>query len=271
VKGGEYLDLKLAVVQMDCSSPADVDRRLDHVDSCLRAAAGADMALLPEGVFDRAEPIPGPITAQLSTQARAHRCYVVCGLPERGADGLLYNSSVLISPAGELIGKYRKVHLFGTERNRFTAGHEPAIFDTEFGRVALTICYDLIFPEYIRALALRGAQLILNSTNWNTDSWQTSIGWSGSVVTSLASTRALENTVHVAMADRVGARNGRTSLGHSCIVSPSGSLLANAGPMEDVAVATISLDHENWTEWRTIATYLGDRRTDLYERLMSQS
>src|SRR4029450_10154785 len=104
---------------------------------------------LPEGVFNQAEPIPGPVTDVLCDQARRDGCYVVCGLPERGADGRLYNSSVLISPSGEVIGTYRKVHLFGRERTRFTPGSEPALLDTEFGRIALTICYDLIFPEYI--------------------------------------------------------------------------------------------------------------------------
>src|SRR5262245_8337703 len=174
LRGAKSIDLKLAVVQMDCTSPRDIGSQLAHVGECLRAAANSQMALLPEGVFNQAEPIPGPVTEGLCAQARVHGCYLVCGLPERGEDGLLYNSSVLISPVGELVGKYRKVHLFGRERSRFTPGSEPALFDTQFGRVALTICYDLIFPEYIRALVVGGAQLILNSTNWNTDSWKTS-------------------------------------------------------------------------------------------------
>ncbi|MER3513010.1 MAG: hypothetical protein C4310_00180, partial [Chloroflexota bacterium] len=143
--------------------------------------------------------------------------------------------------------------------------------DTEFGRVALTICYDLVFPEYIRSLVLQGAQLILNSTDWITDAWQTSKGWGGEVVSHLAATRALENTVHVAMADRVGVEAGWKSLGHPCICAPSGSFLARIEEGEGVAIATVELDSLEWEKWRSIATYLPDRRTDFYAALQREA
>ena len=130
--------------------------------------------------------------------------------------------------------------------------------------MALTICYDLVFPEYIRRLALDGAEVILNSTNWITNDWQRGLGWGGPVVSGLVATRALENTVHVAMADRVGVEEGWKSLGHSCIAAPSGGYLANIGEGEGVAVATLELDHADWKQWRTVATYFDDRRPNLY-------
>ena len=132
----------------------------------------------------------------------------------------------MLAPDGSLHGAYRKVHLFSAEREAFTPGAEPALFDIAGTRVALTICYDLIFPEYIRRLVLEGAQVILNSTDWITNDWQRSLGWGGNVVAGLVATRALENTVHVAMADRVGVEEGWKSLGHSCIAAPSGAHLA---------------------------------------------
>jgi predicted amidohydrolase len=274
------VDLKLAVVQMDCRA-GDVAANLAEAERLIGAAAaqGANFAVLPEmcttGYFvgerlsTLAEPIPGPTTERLQALAAQHHLYLVAGMPERGEGGT-YNSSVLVSPHTGLVGKYRKVHLFSTEKQHFRSGDAPALYHTEFGRVALTICYDLIFPEYIRCLVLRGAQVIVNSTNWITNEWQTSRGWNGRVIRALASTRALENTVHVAMADRVGIEAGWQCLGHSCIAAPSGALL---GQLEDgvgVAGATIALQDKGWDEWRTIAAYLQDRRTELYERLQAE-
>jgi len=274
------MDVKIAVVQMDCVV-GDVTANLTRAERFIAAAAaqGANFAILPElgttGYFvgDKlkalAEPIPGPTTERLGALAAQHGLYVVAGMIEQGEDDL-YNSSVLVSPRAGLIGKYRKVHMFSAEKQVFRSGDQPAIFDTDYGRVALTICYDLVFPEYIRCLVLRGAQLIVNSTDWITDEWQTGKGWGGQVVSHLAATRALENTVHVAMADRVGVEAGWKSLGHSCICAPSGAFLARIEEGEGVAIGTAALDSPEWEKWRTLATYLPDRRTDLYERLESE-
>lgn len=268
------MSFKLAVVQMDCVL-GDVAANLARADSLVAAAAaqGATVAVLPElattGYFvgDRlgalAESIPGPTTDELGRIAARHRCYVVAGMIEQGKD-CFYNSAALLAPDGSLRGAYRKIHLFSAEREAFTPGTEPALFDICGTRVALTICYDLIFPEYIRRLVLEGAQVILNSTDWITNDWQRGLGWGGNVVSGLVATRALENTVHVAMADRVGVEEGWQSLGHSCIAAPSGGFLAQIGEGEGVAVASLDLDHPDWEQWRTIATYLDDRRPDIY-------
>lgn len=267
---------KVAVAQMDCT-PGDVRANLDRAESMVTSAArqGASIVVLPEcattGYFVEdiralAEPIPGPTTKRLEEMARANKVYVVIGVVEADG-GRFYNTSVLMSPSKGLLGRYRKVHLFSAEKQIFTPGDEPAIFDTEFGRLALTICFDLMFPEYIRSLVLDGVQLILNSTDWITDDWQTKKGWSGNVVSSLVATRALENTIHVAMADRTGIEAGWKSLGHSCVAAPSGAFLARIEDGEGLAIATISLDDPEWGKWRGIATYLSDRRVELYERL----
>ena len=268
------MSFKLAVAQMDCVL-GDVAANLERMDSLVGAAAaqGATVAVLPElattGYFvgDRidtlAETIPGPTTDALGQIARRHQCYVVAGMIERDGDRY-YNSAALLAPDSSLHGAYRKIHLFSAERTVFTSGTEPALFDIDGTRVALTICYDLIFPEYIRRLVLEGAQVILNSTDWITNDWQRSLGWGGPVVAGLVATRALENTVHVAMADRVGVEEGWKSLGHSCIAAPSGAHLAKIDDGEGVAVAAIELDHADWEQWRTVATYLDDRQPELY-------
>jgi 5-aminopentanamidase len=269
--------VKVAVAQMDCV-PADKAANLARAEHFVAAAAvqGANFVILPEmivtGVFvaDRfyelAEPIPGPATDQLCKLAARYGVYVVAGMIERDGEAM-YNVSVLASPGGELTGRYRKVHQFSSEKEWFSAGDQAAIYDTRFGRVALTICYDLVFPEYIRSLVLQGAELILNSTNWITDGWQTGMGWSGEVASRLAATRALENGVHLAMANRVGVEAGWKSLGHSCICAPSGGFLARIQEGEGVAAATVELDSPEWEKWRSTATYLPDRRVALYEDL----
>jgi predicted amidohydrolase len=272
------MQVKIGVVQLDCVL-GDLDANLNKIERfCAVAAADkVNFCVVPElgttGYFvgerldELAEEIPGPTTERLGAIARRHNLYLVSGMIERADDGRLYNASVMLTPQGQLAGQYRKCHLFSAEKEFFANGDRAAVYDTEFGRVALTICYDLIFPEYIRSLVLQGAQLILNSTDWITDAWQTGKGWGGQVVSHLAATRALENVVHVAMADRVGVEAGWKSLGHSCICAPSGGFVARLEEGEGIAIGTVELDSPEWDKWRTLATYLPDRRVDLYARI----
>jgi predicted amidohydrolase len=272
------MSLKIAVVQLDCVL-GDVNANLDKMArfTAAGAAQGANIVIFPElgttGYFvgdklnELAETIPGSSTDRLGEVARANGAYIMTGMIEKTDGDRLFNAAVLISPQGEVIGHYRKCHLFSAEKEFFATGDKAEVIDTEFGRVALTVCYDLVFPEYIRSLVLKGARLILNSTDWITNPWQTSKGWGGEVVSHLAATRALENTIHVAMADRAGVEEGWKSLGHSCVCAPSGGFLARIEEGEGMAVAEVNLDDPEWDTWRTIATYLPDRRMDLYEKI----
>jgi predicted amidohydrolase len=275
------METKIAVVQFD-SILGDVNANLEKMErfTAAGAAQGAHVVIFPEtgttGYFvgDRinelAEEVPGPTTHRLGEMARTHNTYVMSGMIERADGGELYNTAVLLSPDGKLAARYRKCHLFSAEKQFFCSGDEGCVIDTDFGRVALTICYDLVFPEYIRSLVLKGAQLILNSTDWITNDWQTGKGWGGEVVSHLAATRALENTIHVAMADRTGFEEGWKSIGHSCICAPSGGFLARIEDGEGMAVAAVELDSPEWETWRSVATYLPDRRADLYERILQK-
>lgn len=267
---------KVAVAQIDCTL-GDVTANLAKIARMTAFATkdGTKLIIFPElattGYFisDRidelAEPIPGPTTEALTKIAREHDIWLVVGMAEK-ADGKYYNVSVLVSPDG-LVGSYRKVHLFDSEKATFALGDQQALFDTPVGTVALTICYDLLFPEYIRSLVLAGADLIINSTNWISDEYQRDVwGWTGARTEALAATRALENTVHVAMAARTGEEAGFHSLGHSCIAAPSGDVLAIVKDGEGVASADVVIESEDLDRWRSIATYLKDRRTDLYRR-----
>jgi predicted amidohydrolase len=129
----------------------------------------ADIVCLPEGITltgtgkkyaDVAEPIPGPSTGFLGAHAKKHHLYLVAGLYER-AGPVLYNTSVLIGRTGELVGKYRKVCLPREEIDGgMTPGADYPVFDTDFGRIAMMICWDVSYPEVARALAARGAEVL---------------------------------------------------------------------------------------------------------------
>ena len=245
--------IKLGLVQMDAVY-ANPEANLTRIASFVGAAVsqGADMVVLPEmvttGYFVAevlnkvAEPIPGPTTSRLGEIARANGVYIACGMLEREAQKF-YNSAVLMSPTGSLVGSYRKVHLWADDNKYYTPGQRLGLFDTELGTVALTICYDLMFPEYIRALILNGARIVLNCTDWITpESRIDMMGWNGRVTSAIASARAIENRVVVAMANRVGVEGGCTSLGYSCICDQMGAVVALVEQGEGIVTATVDLD-----------------------------
>ena len=267
--------MRIAVVQMDCLL-GEVTANLEKIDRLAEAAAGlgADLAVFPEcattGYFiaDRlptlAEPPDGASMARLAATARHHRLHLAVGLV-LGEGGRYYDAQALFSPAGEPLGLYRKAHLFAAERQWYTAGDGPLVVPTALGRVGMTICYDLIFPDYVRRLVELGADLIINSTDWIADEYQRSVwGWSGKTTQGLAATRALENVTFVAMANRVGREGGFTSLGWSCVASPSGHVLAGLEEGEGIAAATVTLDSPDLARWRAIASYRSDRRPEIY-------
>ncbi|HVV94903.1 MAG TPA: carbon-nitrogen hydrolase family protein [Hyphomicrobiales bacterium] len=265
----------IGIVQMDCVT-GDLAANLARIEGRTREAVaqGAGLVLFPEcattGYFvaDRiaalAEPIPGPSSRRLAALARATGAHLVVGMIE-AADGVFYDDAVLFAPDGALT-VYRKAHLFGPERAVFAAGNRAVVAETRLGRLGLTVCYDLMFPEYIRALVLDGAEMILNATDWISDDWQRGMGWGTDSVVALARTRALENGVHVAMADRAGVEAGWTSLGGSTVAAPTGRALAALGADEDMAVATIETGSIDLARWSEVATYLPDRRPELYGR-----
>ena len=163
---------KLAAIQI-CPKVGDIDANLKKASRLIGDAskAGAEFVCLPElfttgavgdKIYELAEPIPGRTTVELACIARDNRVYLVAGMAEKDTNtGKLHNASVLIAPDGELLKKYRKVFLYLGEKESFTPGEEFSVCEVSFGRIALTICYDYVFPEYIRHLVLQGAQLLV--------------------------------------------------------------------------------------------------------------
>ncbi len=270
---------KIAVLQID-SVLADTEANLRKIDGMLDTINDPEvrMAVFCEygtGGYctDQtkiARPVPGETTAALEKIAKKHNIWLSGGTSET-VGGLVSNTSVMISPQKGLVAKYRKMHPFGDERERIAYGDEPVVVDTELGRVGMTICFDFIFPELTRILALKGAEIILNSTYWFADSFSEKMGFEPATIMSLARTRALENSVYVAMACRTGEEDapwgGKVrGMGHSSIVSPSGKPLAQAGIGEMVITAEIDPDFRS--KWVDSTHYLDSRRPDIYKKYL---
>lgn len=181
-----------------------------------------------------AEEVPGPSTTTIVNKAREHDIYVVVGLLELLQDRL-YNTTVLIGPEG-IIGKYRKTHRIYLGADRFSEkGDLPyTVYATPIGNIGLIICYDLLFPEASRSLALQGADIIVNSTNLPSGS--------ESFVETLLPARALENRVFMIASSRVGMERGMPFIGASSIVDPYGRFLARASSdQEEMIYADIKV------------------------------
>jgi predicted amidohydrolase len=209
---------------------------------------GTDIILLPEGMTvvgtgksyaEIAEPLPGPTTEALAKVAREKNAWIVAGLYEREAPAI-YNTAVLIDRQGRIAGKYRKVYLPREEiESGLTPGNDYPVFATDFGRIGMMICWDTQYADPARALALRGAELILMPI------------WGGNET--LAKARAIENRVFL-------ATSGYDYPTH--ILDPDGETLAVA-PDESgsVAHATIDLNRRYVDDW------LGDMRGRFFHEL----
>jgi predicted amidohydrolase len=169
-----------------------------------------------------AEEIPGgETTAWLRELAAKHDATFVMGLAEVAADRV-FNTAVIVGPKG-FVGRYRKLHLFDREKELFQAGDEPVqVFEVQGVKIGVMICFDWIFPELARTLALRGAQIICHPSNLMLPYCQRAMF-----------ARSVENGVFTITTNRVGMENrvGREVVfnGGSQILSPQGDRLAQAG------------------------------------------
>jgi len=191
----------------------------------------------------------------LKAIAKAQGIALVAGLALPGTP-CPHNACVAIDKTGQEIARYHKTHLFGeVDRAQFTAGSDlSCVFDLAGWRVALAICYDVEFPELTRALALRGAQLIVCPTANMTPF--------DSVPTRLVPARAEENAVYLAYCNYIGAEAPFINNGLSCVTGPDGNDLARGTKVAEILYAT--LDPAAPGVARQSQTHLTDRRPDLY-------
>ena len=189
-----------------------------------------------------AEPIPGPSTARLAEVARARKTYIATSLVEREGSAF-YNTAVLIDREGRLVGKYRKVNLpYDEFEDGITPGKEYPVFQTDFGKVGMMICWDFEFPEPARALALQGAEIILMPI------------WDGSAPVEMV--RAMDNQVFI-----VTSAYGDPS----AILDPNGQQVASATEEGAAAIATIDLNRRYEPN-----SYLGNIRERIARELHAE-
>lgn len=244
-----------AAVQL--TSTSDEERNWREARSLVREAVGqgARFVVTPENTnflgpheekVRRAEPIEGKTCERFAALARECGVFLLLGSFNERADeaGRCYNTSVLFDPAGQRIAAYRKIHLFDIdlsdevrflESSTVKPGDEAVVGASALGRIGLSICYDLRFPELYRELFERGAQVLCvpSAFTWTTgkDHWEV-----------LLRARAIENQSFVIAAAQCGRHDDeglRESWGHSMIIDPWGSVLAVAGEEPGVIVAEI--------------------------------
>jgi 5-aminopentanamidase len=229
--------------------------------------AKADLYVLPElfntgynfigadEVHKFAEPVDGPTYDAIAEFTRRRDCYAVYGFAERS--DRLYNSSSLVGPEGH-IGLFRKVHLFYRERLYFAPGNLGfPVFDLPFGKVGMMICFDWIYPESARALALQGAQLIVHPSNLVLPFCPDAMV-----------TRCLENRVFAATTNRVGRENrggvDLSFIGMSEVVSPRGEILKRLDNKEAVGIVEVHLAQALNKHVNEFNDLLKDRREEAY-------
>ncbi|MEZ2389889.1 carbon-nitrogen hydrolase family protein [bacterium RCC_150] len=246
----------------------DIEANLDAIGLAAEraASAGSDLLLTPElfptgyaplrllTEFDQAA-LPA-IRERLAQTARAHGIGLVYSLPAPADDGGWNISAVLLDGQGESLLEYKKVHLFGDEeRKAFSAAKAaPDVVRFNGVNISLLICYDVEFPESVRAAAARGAELVLVPT-------ALSKGFD-SVPQVLIRARALESQVNVAYANHSGHEDGCDFLGGSVVAGPDGALLSAAGETPALLFAEISTEAVRAA--RQQVPYLRERRPGLY-------
>jgi predicted amidohydrolase len=239
------------------------------------ARSGAQIVVLPElassgYVFaDRAElstlaeTRDGPAVAGWADLASAFTVTIVAGFPEAAGDAI-YNSAAVVDPTG-LRGVYRKAHLWDSENAVFDRGDDlPMVVDTDHGRLGVMLCYDVEFPEWVRAVALSGADLLCAPVNWPLLPRP-----EGERPTEMV--RALAgagmNRMPIAVCDRVGVEREQDWIGGSVIIDADGYPLAIAEfGKAGVVAADVNLAESRLKRINAHNDVHGDRRTDLYRR-----
>ena len=267
--------MKIAMIQM--MTPPDKETAMEIVSkACEKAAeSGADLVTLPEmfccpydtasfPVYAEAE--GGTLWSALSETARKNHVYLSAGtMPEKDDSGKIYNTAYVFDREGNRIARHRKAHLFDVEfkdgnsfreSDTLSAGNEVTVFETEFGKMGLCICYDTRFPEFTRLMALRGARLILAPAAFNMTTgpvhWELTYRaqavFNQVFMIGTASARDLEASYH--------------SWGHSIAVDPWGEILCQMDEKE--GTSEVQIDFARVEEVRSQLPLTRHRRTDIY-------
>lgn len=241
--------LNVALVQMDCvlqDKEANLQRANEYID---QLDAGVDVACFPElfttgynlnligdGFFQLAETIPGPTTESMASQARKYNLAIVGTIVEKDneREGVLFDTSFFLDASGNLVGKYRKSHLYPTEHRYFRNGNRLPVFDLGGFRAGAAVCFDHAFPQLFSILALKGAEIVFIPS-------AVPVGYEY-LLDLRTRARAQDNQIFTVAVNRVGREGEVTYCGRSHVANPRGEVIARATSAEGEAlVAEIDL------------------------------
>lgn len=268
--------IKIAAIQM--STVADKMENVRTVKAYLEKIKdeNPDFVILPEmfccpyqteNFPIYAEKEGGPVWQQLSGYAKQYGIYLIGGsMPEKDAEGNVYNTSYIFDREGKQIGKHRKVHLFDIdvkggqtfkESDTLTAGDSDTVFDTEFGKIGVMLCFDIRFPELSRMMVNDGAKVIFVPAAFNMTTgpahWELSFR-----------TRALDNQIYmVGCAPARDVSAGYISWGHSIVTDPWGRVTDMLDEKKGILLAELDMDYEE--QVREELPLLKSRRKDIYQ------
>lgn len=267
--------MRLCVIQMNSSAERDenVARAMAHIDTAV-AEHNPDLVVLPEffntvyfaqwwdtSLTSWAEPDDGPTLTAVRERARRYGIHVVATILEYEGPGVIYDTAIVVGPDGGTVGKYRKVHpaaVQSLEVLYYRAGSSFPVVRIGPWRVGMIICYDTMFPESARCAALNGAELVVvpfaapQQLLWR----------------DIMRTRALENGVYFAPANKVGTEGEWTFGGQSMVVDPLGVVLAEAGDTND-EILFAELSRTAVEDARRRYPMLRDRRPATYTPIAS--
>ena len=289
-------NLTVGLVQQSCT--ADRDTTIEKSMAGIRTAAakGAELVVLQElhcgpyfcqtedtTCFDRAEPIPGPATAQFGALARELGVVIVTSLFERRAPGLYHNTAVVLEKDGSVAGKYRKMHIPDDpafyEKFYFTPGDlgfEP--IQTSAGKLGVLVCWDQWYPEAARLMALAGAELLIYPTaiGWDPNDTDAEKKRQLNAWITIQRSHAVANGIPLVSVNRVGfeadpsgAGAGIDFWGNSFVAGPQGEFLSE-GSNDREEVLVVEIDGKRSEDVRRIWPFLRDRRIDAYGDLLKR-
>jgi len=203
-----------------------------------------------------AETINGTYMMKIRKLCKENEIYVVLSFPEDGQDGNYYISSALIDNQGEVLGVYRKVHLFDTEKNYFQPGSNFEVIDTPLGSIGMMICFDVEFPEISRALKLMGADFIV-IVNANMHPYEVHHHI-------FARSRAMENEIPVIICNRLGTESELDFCGDSMVIDATGKIILSLKDKEKLQTVTLPIQQELDPKM----SYTTNRRSELYGLLV---
>jgi predicted amidohydrolase len=269
------MSTKIALVQQHAttSKGENVERGLRAFEQAARAGANvvafAELAFEPfypqipasARSLDQAEPVPGPITEAFSVLARDLGVVCILNLFERDGNRT-FDCSPVIDADGALLGRTRMIHITEYacfhEQGYYTPGDTGApVYRTKAGAIGVAICYDRHYPEYMRALALGGADLVVVPQAGSVGEWPEGL-YEGEMRVA-----AFHNGYHVALCNRVGKEEKLTFAGESFVCAPDGNVIARAGlGTDEILYADVDFRKNAESHARTL--FLRDRRPELY-------